>query len=194
VSVPADLIRRRPDVRAAERTLAAATAQVGVAIAARYPSVSLSGSLSFSGSTFASLLGAPLFALGPSVSVPILDGKLEAPVNIARARVDEARFAYRSAVLKALQDVADAMSQLTGEERHRRRLSEALVTAQHGVGLSQLAFRVGAADFLTVLTAQRALDQAGVAVAQSEAQVMVDEVALFKALGGGYAVSLTASE
>ncbi len=185
--IPADLVRRRPDVRAAERQLAATSALIGAAIADRYPSVSLSGTLSFSGSSLARMMTIPLFALTPSVKVPIFDGgQREAVVDIRRAQNEQALFAYRTAVLKALREVEDAMARLRGESQRRDQLKRAIATGQQTVDVARNLYALGATDFLQVLDAQRALNMSRDALAQAEAARTIQVVALFKALGGGW--------
>jgi len=186
-SVPADLLRRRPDVRAAERQLAAGVALVGAAMADRYPSLSLSGSLTFSGSSVASVMAMPLFAFSPSLRVPVLDGgQREAAVDVRRAQAEQARHAYRTVVLKALREVEDAMAQVRSLTRYRDQLKATVVTAQRVVDAARSLYSAGATDFLQVLDAQRALTQSRDALAQAEAARTIQVVALFKALGGGW--------
>ena len=190
VGIPADLLRRRPDVRAAERQLAATTALIGAAIADKYPSVSLSGSLSLSGSSVASILALPLFALAPTVKLPILDGgRREAVVDIRKAQAEQARFAYRTAVLKALREVEDAMARLKGETLHRDQVKLTIGIAQRSLAVASSLYTVGATDFLQVLEAQKALNQGRDALSQAEAARTIQVVALFKALGGGWDVA-----
>jgi NodT family efflux transporter outer membrane factor (OMF) lipoprotein len=185
--IPADLIRRRPDVRSAERRLASVVAMIGAAEAERYPTLSLSGNLSFSGSAAASIMAMPLFALAPTIKLPFLDGgQREALVNIRRAQAEQARFAYRSAVLKALREVEDAMAQLRGQSLHRDKLKLAISTARSAVDTAGKLYQLGAIDFLQVVYAQRALSQSEDALAQAEAARTIQVVSLFKALGGGW--------
>lgn len=185
--VPADLIRRRPDVRAAERQLAARVAMVGAAVAEQYPSLSLAANLSFSGSSLANVMAMPLFALTPTLKLPILDGgQRQAEVDIRAARVEQARFAYRAAVLKALREVEDAMAELRGETLHRDQLRSAAATARQAVDAARNLYELGATDFIQVLYAQNALNQTEEALAQAEAARTIQVVALFKALGGGW--------
>ena len=187
--IPADLLRRRPDLRAAERQLAAATSLVGAAIADKYPTVSLSGTLSFSASSLVGVLAQPLFGLGPSLNIPLLDGgQRAAAADIRRAQADQAAFAYRTAVLKALREVEDAIARLQAETRRRDQLKQVIATAQQTVATASDLYGAGATDFLQVLDAQRALNQARDALAQSEAARTIQTIALFKALGGGWEV------
>lgn len=186
-SVPADLLRRRPDVRAAERQLAAGVALIGAAMAERYPSLSLSGTLTVSGSSAANVMAMPLFAFSPSLRVPVLDGgQREAVVDIRRAQAEQARYAYRTVVLKALREVEDAMAQVRSLTQYRDQLKQTVVTAQKVVDTARSLYSAGATDFLQVLDAQRALTQTRDALAQAEAARTIQVVALFKALGGGW--------
>lgn len=187
--IPADLIRRRPDVRSAERQLAAGIALIGAAMAEKYPTLSLSGTLSFSGSSAASIMAIPLFALAPTLKLPIFDGgRREAVVDIRRAQAEQARFAYRAAVLRALREVEDAMAQLRGETLHRDQLRLTIGTAQQVVDTARSLYALGATDFLQVLDAQRVLNQSLDALVQAETARTIQLVALFKALGGGWQV------
>jgi NodT family efflux transporter outer membrane factor (OMF) lipoprotein len=185
--IPADLIRRRPDVRAAERRLAAAVALIGAAQAEKYPALSLSGNLSFSGGSLAKIMTLPLFALSPRVTFPILDGGQRDAFLAGRlAQAEQARFGYRTAVLTALREVEDAMAHLQGQSLHRDQLKRAIVTARKAVDIANKLYQLGAVDFLQVLYAQRALSQSEDALAQAEAARTIQVVALFKALGGGW--------
>ena len=188
--IPADLIRRRPDVRAAERQLAAGIALIGSATAEKYPSLGISGTLTLSGSSLGSILALPLFALSPTLKLPIFDGgQRQAVVDIRKAQAEQARFAYRTAVLKALREVEDAMARVRGETLRRDRLKLTVATAQKVVDTSRTLYTVGATDFLQVLDAQKALNTSRDGLAQAEAARTIQVVALFKALGGGWQAS-----
>lgn len=188
IGVPADLVRRRPDVRVAERQLAQAVAQIGVAVAGQYPSLTLNGNVGLSGVGFANVLAQPIFALTPRINLPIFDGgRNSANIEAARAKADEARLIYRAAVLKALQDVEDAMARLHGIAKTVT-LQQALVaSSDRQVEVSRKMFVLGGDSFLPVLDAQRSADSARLALAQNEADRAVQTVALFKALAGGWA-------
>ena len=189
--IPADLLRRRPDVRAAERQLAATVPLIGAAIAEKYPAFSLSGTLSLSGSAIGSMMASPLFAFSPTISLPLLDGgQRNALVSIRKAQAEQARYAYRVAVLKALREVEDAIARLRGESLHRDQLKQTVLTAQKVVDTARTMYSAGATEFLQVLDAQRALNETRDALAQAEASRTIQLVALFKALGGGWQASL----
>ena len=130
----------------------------------------------------------PLFLAAPRLSLPILDGgRREAQVKAAEAKAEEGRLGYRAAVLRAIQDVEDAMARLEEEGRNlevQRRLAAA---AERQVSVAQSVYLIGGASFLPVLDAQRSLDAARIALSQSETDRAIKTVALYKALGGGYA-------
>ena len=158
VGAPEELVKRRPDVVAAERQLAARTALIGAAQADYLPRVTVGGSLGLTATAFDSLSksGASRFAVGPAISWPFLDlGRVKSRVEITRAQADQAKAAYRSAVLQAL---AETETALNGYDRSRARLTDLATAAQaseHAAELAQLRFDGGAADFLEVLNAQR---------------------------------------
>ncbi len=190
LGVPADLIRRRPDVRVAERAIATSVAQVGVAIANRLPTLSIAGSLQLSGSSIAQIMALPIFAIGPTLSMPVFDGGTRAAqVDIQRSRVEQARWAYRGAVLKALQEVEDAMARLQGDHAQRTKLAEAVGIAREQLRIAKILYLNGADGFFQILDAQHALDNARMQLAQSETAFATDTVAFFKALGGGWEVT-----
>lgn len=186
--LPADLLRRRPDVRVAERQLAQATAEIGVAQAQLYPTLSLAGSIGLSGNVLSKMFAAPLFALGPSISAPLFDaGAKRAGVTIARAKVREAYAAYTTVVLKAEKEVEDALVNLDATRRQRTILGRELTAAQQEEKLALVLYTAGGADFLKVLDAQRTLTAAHTALTTNAVTLADQTVALYKALGGGYA-------
>jgi NodT family efflux transporter outer membrane factor (OMF) lipoprotein len=189
LGVPADLVRRRPDVRISERAIATSVAQVGVAIAKEYPTLSLAGNLSLSGASIAQIMAAPIFSVGPSLTFPVFDGGvLAAQVDIERSRVEQARWAYRGAVLKALQEVEDAMAKVQGDAAQRTKLAEAAGIASEQLRIAKFLYLNGDDGFFQILDAQHALDSARMQLSQSEASLATDTVAFFKALGGGWDV------
>ena len=133
-------------------------------------------------------MATPLFALAPNVKLPLLDGgQRDAAIAIRTAQADQARLAYRTAVLKALREVEDALARLDGETRHRDQLRQTVSTAQKLVdGRPHPLHTRGATDFLQVLEAQKTLNANRDALAQAEATRTIQVVALFKALGGGW--------
>jgi len=187
--VPADILRRRPDVRAAERRLAQATAKIGAAQAALYPDVSLSGSLSTAASNPGDLLRASSvsWSYGPSVSLPIFDaGKLNAERDATQAQRDEYLAAWRSAVLTALEDVENALVSLVKERSRAGELAKAVAGYGKAAELARAQYEAGKSSFLDVLDAERSLYSAEDSLIQSRVAITKDYVALAKALGGGW--------
>lgn len=189
VGLPAELLRRRPDIRRAERQLAAATACIGVAEADLYPKLSLTGSIGLESLQLADLpKGASRFwAVGPTLSWPIFDaGRIRANMAVQDARTDQQFSAYRQTVLTALEDVENALVAYGREQTRRTQLAEAVEANRRAVGLATDLYRAGLGTFLNVLDAQRALFASQSDLAQSEAAVSTDVAALYKALGGGW--------
>jgi len=194
--VPADLLSRRPDVRAAERRVAQATAKIGAAEAARYPDVSLSGSLSTSASRPGELLRASSvsWSWGPSVSVPIFDGaKLVAERDATQAQRDEYLVAWRASVLTAMEDVENALASLKQESLRAKQLAASVDGYRKAADLSRTQYEAGKSSFLDVLDAERSLYSAEDSLIQSRVALAKDDVALAKALGGGWDAPIDAS-
>ncbi|UUX51587.1 efflux transporter outer membrane subunit [Nisaea acidiphila] len=187
--VPADILLTRPDVRGAERELARYTALIGEAEAARYPSVSLTGSIATSGTSIGDLAkGSSIgWAIGPSLTVPIFNGgQLEAAVDLARAQRDQFEAAFRSTVLTALEDVENAIVALAQERIRNRSLAEASESYREAARLARSLYGAGSISFLDVLDAERSLYSAEDALLQSTARIATGYVTLNKALGGGW--------
>jgi NodT family efflux transporter outer membrane factor (OMF) lipoprotein len=186
--LPSDLLRRRPDIRQAERNLAAATAQIGVATAQLFPTFSLTGSLGLESEKFHSVfsLGNNFWSIGPSVSWPIFDaGRIRANIAVANALRDQAYLTYQQTILTALQDVENSLVAYNNELVHNRYIRESVAANRRAVELATRLYP-GLTDFLNVLTAQSGLFSAETALAQSDAAISTDLVALYKALGGGW--------
>jgi outer membrane protein TolC len=189
LSIPAQTLRQRPDVRAAEHRISAALARVSAADAARYPSFSISGSLGVGAVTLAGLTnGASVAnALIGSVSVPLFDGgAARAQVRAQEAALEQARVGYEAVVLTALQDVEDALVALAGDRARLVRLESAATAAGNAALLAQNRYSSGLIDFQTVLQTQRTLLTAQDSVASARADIGADHVRLYKALGGGW--------
>lgn len=189
VGVPADLLRRRPDIVAAEKRLAAATAAVGVATADLYPKLTLSGTFAVSASEFTSLdaVAARAYSIGPSLRWNLFDaGRLRSVVNMRSAEVDAALAAWESAVLAAGEEVENALVGCVREQQRRERLEEARAAARRALGLARLQYENGLVDFQVVLEAQRSVFVFEESLADSEAKVLTNFVSLYKALGGGW--------
>jgi outer membrane protein, multidrug efflux system len=189
--VPSELLRRRPDIRRAERQLAAATARVGVATADLFPRFTLTGSLGVESNKFSNLgdSDSTFWSIGPGVRFPIFNrGRLKSAVAVENARTEQAVSTYEQTVLRSLEEVENALVAYRKEFVRRESLSRAVASSQRSVQLSQQLYQRGLTDFLNVLDAQRALYQNEDLLVQSESNVSANAVALFKALGGGWEV------
>ena len=182
------LIARRPDVREAERRLAADTARIGVATADLYPRIVFGGSAGSTGSSFGDLFGGPQrWLLGPLLSWTFRNQE-GPPARIAAAEASaQASLArFDKAVLTALEETETALSRYAHELDRRAALTSARDEARRAAEISQAQLRAGRADFLVVLDAERTLAQAEFELAQSNAQLSTAQVDLFRALGGGW--------
>ena len=193
VTLPSDLLERRPDIAAAERAMAAANAQIGVAKAAYYPSISLSGSIGYASAALASLFTAPAFfwALGPmAVTATIFDGGARrAQTEQARAAYDGAVASYRQTVLTGFQEVEDNLAALGILEREAQHQDQAVASARESVRLTTNQYKAGIVSYLNVVTAQTiALTNERAAISITGQQLKA-AVLLIKALGGGWVAS-----
>jgi outer membrane protein TolC len=189
VGVPADALRRRPDVRQAERALAAQTAQVGVAQAARFPKLTLSGSIGLESLTAGGLFGsgAVTSSLGAGLLTPIFNaGKLKREVEVQKAILEQSLLAYRAAVLAALQEVEDALVAFDREQARRSALSAATDAARQAATLARDQYQAGLVAFTTVLDAERTQLTLQDSLAVGEGEVGATLIRLYKALGGGW--------
>ena len=189
VSVPSDLLQRRPDIRRAEAQIHAATARIGVATADLFPKISLSGSRGFQDNQLKSLTGWSnrFWSLGSSVSWPVFDaGRIGSNIELQKAIREQSLIAYQKTVLMALQDVENALIASTKEQEHRNALTEAVAANRKAVDLATQLYTQGQTDFLNVLEAQRALYASEDALVQSTRSISTYLVALYKALGGGW--------
>ena len=189
VGVPAETLRRRPDVRKAERELAAATAQVGVAEARRYPDLSLSGTLGLQANNAANLFqpGAIMYSLAANSLMTIFDGgRLKQQVEIQNALQEQALINYRKTVQTALHDAENALSAYAFELNRHTSLQKALKAAANAETLAKYQYEAGLVDFITVFESQRSLLALQDQLAQSNAAVTSNLARLYKALGGGW--------
>jgi outer membrane protein TolC len=180
-------------VRVAEAQLHAATANIGVAEAAFYPSVTLSGSFGLQAIQFAPMFGfnARQYALGPTVSVPIFEGgQLKATLHLSEARQKEAAITYQQTVLTALHEVDNALTAYRSEQARRQQLIDAVAENRQALDLAKARYAQGVAGFLDVLDAQRALLATELQLSDSTTTVSNNLVALYKALGGGWETDL----
>ncbi len=189
VGLPSELLSRRPDVRRAERRLAAATARVGAATAELYPKFSLLGAFGLESVDASDLLkGASRFwSIGPALRLPLYrGGRSKAGVEVAEARVAEARAGYEQAFLGALEEVENALVGWAREVERRRSLASAVEANRRAVELSRELLAKGLVSSLDVLEAERQLYATQDLAARSQAAVSSQAVALYKALGGGW--------
>lgn len=189
LSIPAETLRQRPDVRAAELQAAAAVARVAQADAARLPSFKLSGSLGLNALTLGSLVNgsAVVGSLLAGVSWPVFDGgAARAQVRVQQAVLEQAQEAYQAAVLAALKDVEDALVAIRGDRDRLVRLQNAAEAAGNAALLARQRYSSGLVDFQTVLDTQRTQLSAQDGVVTARADLGTGHVRLYKALGGGW--------
>jgi NodT family efflux transporter outer membrane factor (OMF) lipoprotein len=189
VGVPADVLRRRPDIRQAERELAAQTARIGVATADLYPKFTLSGSIGLEALSLSnpSTSGWTLSG-GPRISWAIFKGgAIRQNIEVQSALQEQALIQYEATILGALEEVENALVAYAEVQQRRQSLSEATQAAQKAVDLAQHKYQAGLTDFNNVLDAQRSLLSLQEQLAQSEGNVTSKLVRLYKALGGGWA-------
>jgi NodT family efflux transporter outer membrane factor (OMF) lipoprotein len=189
IGLPSDLLRRRPDIRVAERQLASATAQIGVATADLFPKFSLTGSFGTQTSNFRHFLDAKslFWSIGPAVSWPIGDaGRIRANIAVQNARQEEALDTYEKTVLTAFQDVESALIAYENEKARHQALIGAVASNQKSTDLSNELYSRGLTAFLNVLVSQQALYVSQDQLVQSETAALTDLIALYKALGGGW--------
>jgi len=189
VGVPANALRRRPDIRIAERQLAAQSARIGVATADLYPKFQLMGTIGLksihSGDFFDK--ASRFWTLGPSVSWRIFDaGAIRRNIEVQNAIQEQYLAAYEGAVLGALEEVENALTTYAEEQVRRSHLKRAVAAAQRAVDLAQDRYAAGLVDFSNVLDAQRSLLSFQDALAQSEGTVTTNLITLYKTLGGGW--------
>lgn len=191
VGLPSELLRRRPDIRQAERQLAAATALIGSAKADLFPRFFITGSAGLDSTSVSHLLDwqSHYFLISPTVSWPLFQaGRIRANITLQKARRDAAMLQYRGVILLALQEVEDALANYTTQQGRRSALAEAKAQEQQALRFARERYENGLTDFLTVLDAQRSLLATQDTLALSNQTVCTDLVALYKALGGGWAV------
>ena len=187
VGIPADTLRQRPDVRAAERSLAAASAQIGVAEAQLYPALSLTGSLDTSGSRISSLGDVVTGQVFANLSQKIFDaGRLRSQVRSARAGAEGALASYKQTVLGGLEDVENAIQALESAKARQTALAVALDASNNAAVLARSQYRVGRTDFLTLLQSEQTLLSARDSLAAAQADQALAVVRLYLALGGGW--------
>jgi NodT family efflux transporter outer membrane factor (OMF) lipoprotein len=187
--LPSQLLRRRPDIRVAERQLAAATSDIDVATADLYPRISLTGALQLASRPLTSLLETNSLQtnVAARISAPLLDrGRLRANVRLSQARTDELAAAYARTVLLALRDVEDGLTRLDADRRKLAQLQAAVAAARDEAEEASVRYRNGLDPAPVMLAARLTSQAARDAQAQGEAAAAQDMIALYKALGGGW--------
>ena len=189
VGIPADTLRNRPDIRVAERQLAAQTARIGEAEADLYPRFTLLGSIGLESLKADQFFGADsgVWSIGPSVSWPIFHaGSIRSNIEIQNARQEQLLARYEKAVLVAVKEVRDALVDYAREQERQDALAAAVDSAELAVKLAKDKYKSGLADFVNVLDAQRSLFSLRDELATSRGAISSNLVRLYKALGGGW--------
>jgi NodT family efflux transporter outer membrane factor (OMF) lipoprotein len=190
--VPADLLRRRPDIRGAERALAAATARIGVATANLFPTAVFSAGIGVQGGNTAAgtttkPIANPIWSAGPGGYWPLLDfGRLDALIDIQELQAHELFVAYKKTILIAVEEVDQAITQFRAQQQRLRELSIALEASKRAVTLATERYETGLTDFLNVLDAERQEFAIEDQNALAQEAVVLQYIALYKALGGGW--------
>lgn len=186
---PEDLLRRRPDIRVAERNLAAATARIGVATADLFPRVTFIGSIALEASSFSGLggSGSDAYSFGPSIRWAAFDlGRVRARIEVADTRAEADLALYERTVPTALEETENTLVTFGREQSRRDLLRTSAEASARAAELARLRFEDGVADFLTVLDAERTMLEAQDRLARSETDTAIALVAVYKALGGGW--------
>ena len=189
IGIPADLLRRRPDLRLAERELAAQSARVGVAIADLYPRFSFNGMLQFSAADVSTLMddAGRSSRIGPAFSWRVFNaGSVRNNIRVQSEKQEQALLQYEQTVLLALEETENAMVAYIHEQTRRQTLAEAAAAARRAAELAESLYQDGLKDFIHVLDAQRIRVDAEDRLAISEAEVVANLIRLYKALGGGW--------
>ena len=189
VGVPADALRRRPDVRRAEQVLAAKTARIGVAVAERFPRFNLPGTIGLESLSLGDLFtsGALVSSISPNISWTIFDGgRIRQNIEVQTALQEQALIKYESVILTALEEVENALVAYAQEQIRRHSLLEAVEAAERAVSLARYQYETGLTDFQTVLDTQRSLLSLQEQLAKSEGAITSNLIRIYKALGGGW--------
>lgn len=186
--LPASILQRRPDIRAAEARLQGANFDIGVARAAFYPSLALTANAGVTSAALGQLLSSnPILDIGAALAQTLFDGgQRQGQLTVSRGRATELAAAYRGTVLGALQEVEDGLSATVHQRELEAAAQDAATSAQRASTLAEAQYRLGSSDFLNVLTAQRTRAQAQDALLQARLGRLQAAVGLFRTLGGGF--------
>ncbi len=189
VGIPADTLRSRPDIRKAERLLAAQTAQIGVATAELYPTFKLSGSVGLDALSIGKLFnsGSGSYSFGPSFSWPVFDaGAIQGNIQLQNFLQQEALAGYKAAVLSALREVEGALVAYAQEQLRHQALHDSVDAAEQASALAEMQYQAGLINFTEVLDTRRSLLSFQDQATQSSAAMTGNLIRLYKALGGGW--------
>ena len=188
IGLPADLARRRPDIREAEANLHAATAQIGVAVADLFPRLTLTANGGFQSETAGKLLewASRFGSVGPTLDLPVFDRGRWKAVHLYDVRAQEAALAYQRTVLNALREVENAIAAFDADQQRRTWLDATVTENRDALTLSRQRYEAGLSNFIEVLDAERSLQQNELSLADSITAVTTDLVGLYRALGGDW--------
>jgi len=189
VGLPSALLERRPDIREAEQNLIAANAQIGVARAAYFPQISLTGSGGYESSKLTNLFQGPagVWSLAGSITQPIFEGgRLKSGVRLARAQHDQLLLTYQQTIQGAFRDVSDALVAYRKYREFRIQQQLLVESARDAAHLSEVRFKAGSTDYLEVLTNETNAFSAELTLAQAQGNELSALVQLYLALGGGW--------
>ena len=189
IGIPADALRQRPDVRRAERLLAAQTARIGTAKADLYPKIRLGGSIGLESLSAGDLFNdaTRIWNIGPSISWPVFDaGAIRNNIIVQTELQEQALYQYESAVMTALEEVENNLTAYVNEQIRRQSLIEADKAARKAVMLAEYQYKAGLVDFNIVLEAQRSASCFQDSLAQSDGTVIINLIRLYKSMGGGW--------
>src|SRR5258707_9096121 len=192
VGLPGTLVRRRPEVREAEAKLHEATAQTGVAVASFYPDVTLNGAVGVESLHLSNLFSptSGAFEVGPTISIPIFEGgRLSGALALSESRQREAAISFQKTVLRAWKEVDDALTAYREAQRRRADIARSVTENQAALQAARERYSEGAIGFLNVITTQAQLLQSENDLADSDTQIAIDLVNLYRALGGGWEVA-----
>jgi len=189
VGLPSSLLERRPDIRQAEANLIAANAQIGVARAAYFPQISLTGTASYESPALTNLFTGPAGVWNPAASLtqPIFEGgRLKSNVRLTQAQRDQMVLAYQQSIQGAFRDVSNALVAYRKDQEFTRQQQRLFESAQDAARLSEVRFKAGTTDYLEVLTNETNSLTAELGLAQAQGNELIALVQLYQALGGGW--------
>ncbi len=196
IGLPSDLLRRRPDILAAEASLHAATAQIGVAVSEFFPRLTLTAAGGYQSEGLSQLIAAAshFATFGPAIDLPIFQGgRIRATVKLRRLQARQAGVVYARTVLRALNQVEDALAAYGADQRARVSLQSAVTSSRNALDLARQRYASGIASFIDVLDAERTEEQSQLALASATTAVSLDLVRLYQALGGGWQAGAVAA-